>query len=111
MNYARQDGRNALSPVLVPADVAHEFTDRWDDCLAYFLATKLTCIEVDALAELLRALGAAHQAASWLDTHARRDVPGDAHCPSPEAEPCCEFSTDAFHWSPDHASVEDGMRW
>lgn len=47
--------------------------------LAADLAPRLSCIEVDALACLLRALGEPATADTWIQEHATHDELGDAH--------------------------------
>jgi hypothetical protein len=51
----------------------------WDT--AGDVAATLNCGEVDALADLLRAAGAAGTAALWIERHAEGDAEGDAHHP------------------------------
>jgi len=43
------------------------------------LATRLSCRDVDALAEILRARGQVEAAAMWIEEHATGDDEGDAH--------------------------------
>lgn len=43
------------------------------------LATRLSCREVDALAEMLRACGQVEAAEMWIEEHATDDDEGDAH--------------------------------
>ncbi|WP_160150808.1 hypothetical protein [Nonomuraea solani] len=43
------------------------------------MATALNCGELDALAELLTAVGHADLAARWIDAYAKGDNPDDAH--------------------------------
>lgn len=47
--------------------------------LAADVAPKLSCIEVEALAGLLRALGEPAAADTWMQEHATADELGDAH--------------------------------
>lgn len=47
--------------------------------LAGDLAVRLTCVEVDALAGLLRAFGRDEVADLWIAEHATDDDEGDAH--------------------------------
>lgn len=47
--------------------------------LAADVAPRLSCIEVEALAGLLRALGEPATADTWIQAHATDDELGDAH--------------------------------
>ncbi|TCL77894.1 MULTISPECIES: hypothetical protein [unclassified Rathayibacter] len=47
--------------------------------LADDLAVRLTCVEVDALAGLLRAFGGDEAADLWITQHSTDDDEGDAH--------------------------------
>lgn len=49
------------------------------DDLAGEVASTLSCIEADALADVLRTQGAAGAAYRWIRHHAAEDEPGDAH--------------------------------
>lgn len=53
--------------------------------LAADLAPQLSCVEVEALAGMLRALGEPAAADRWLDAHADQDDEGDEHYRSPVA--------------------------
>ncbi|MEU9890215.1 hypothetical protein [Sphaerisporangium sp. NPDC051011] len=66
-------------PMVIPADVADNFTDHFDDDLAHDLATLLTCSEVEALADLLTAMERSGLAEVWIDAHADGDDAGDLH--------------------------------
>lgn len=58
----------------------HEFARKWaDGVLANDLSGKLTCSELDALADLLAALGEEGAAKAWTESHALHDEDGDAH--------------------------------
>lgn len=46
---------------------------------------RMTCTEVEALAGMLRAVGADAAAATWIDAHAVEDEDGEAHCEPGEA--------------------------
>lgn len=50
-----------------------------DDILASDLATKLTCAEVEVLADLMKARGEESAAEMWLELHAAGDKEGDYH--------------------------------
>lgn len=56
-----------------------------EDC-AGDLATKLSCSEVEALADMLTVAGAPEAAALWIDCHAEGDDPGDDHYTGTEDE-------------------------
>jgi hypothetical protein len=47
--------------------------------LATDVGPQLSCVEVEALADLLRALGEPATADTWIQEHARDDEAGDAH--------------------------------
>lgn len=58
-----------------------EFAAVWSDGhLAADLATKLTCIEVEALASMLLSLGQPEAADKWIEFHAEGDDCDDMHC-------------------------------
>lgn len=58
----------------------HEFAQRWaDGMLIDDLSGTLTCSELDALTDLLAALGEETVAQAWTDSHALHDEEGDAH--------------------------------
>ena len=57
----------------------NEFVAVWGMETAHDVATALTCIEVDALACLLRAHGYGDLAEVWLAEHSRADDLGDVH--------------------------------
>jgi hypothetical protein len=46
---------------------------------AFEVGPRMTCTEVDALAGILRAVGADAAAATWLEGHSIEDEEGDAH--------------------------------
>ena len=46
---------------------------------------RMTCTEVDALAGMLRAVGADAAAETWIEAHAVEDEDGDAHFEPGEA--------------------------
>ena len=64
-----------------------KFVEVWGDAhLAGDLAGKLRCAEVEALAEMLTALGASLEAATWIDLHAPSDECDDMHCRCDDCE-------------------------
>ena len=68
-------------------EAAQKFVEAWSDGhLAGDLATKLRCEEVEALAEMLTALGATTAAAEWIDLQAPGDECDDTHCRCDECE-------------------------
>ncbi|MDH2425766.1 hypothetical protein [Sphaerisporangium sp. TRM90804] len=69
--------------MIIPDDIATRFTDAFDPLVAAEVAQSLTCSEVDALADLLTALGRPDLAAEWVDAHADQDDQGDAHYRQP----------------------------
>ncbi|WP_218107233.1 hypothetical protein [Streptomyces agglomeratus] len=71
----------------LPDGLAVDFAAAWtDDILVRDLASRLTCIEVDLLAALLRACGRAPEYGDcWITAHAERDQPGDKHYRGPAA--------------------------
>ena len=52
-----------------------------DGDTVHTLATEMTCIEVDAFAAFLRAVGADEAAAEWIFAHSEGDDEGDRHYP------------------------------
>lgn len=83
----------AVATAPVPREAVDVFRKVWSRSdLAGDLGERLTCTEVEALAELLTALGAPEAAAVWLEAHADGDDPDDAHYrgdgePEPVADP------------------------
>lgn len=57
---------------------ARVWSDSW---LGLQVGTKLTCVEAEAVATLLRATGREDAAAAFVDGHAEGDEYGDAHYP------------------------------
>jgi len=51
-----------------------------DSYLADDIARSLTCLEVEALAGVLRALGDERAAQTWIEFHGSGDDCGDSHC-------------------------------
>ncbi|CAM4055519.1 hypothetical protein NOGI109294_23865 [Nocardiopsis gilva] len=69
-----------MSTATIPTPLAARFLDVWGDAyLADDLGTRLTCHEVDVLADMLAALGDPGAAATWIGAHAVDDDEGDAH--------------------------------
>ena len=65
----------------MPSGPLQTFAEVWSsDHLAGDLGEKLRCEEVEALAGLLRVLGATTAAADWIDAHAVGDECEDTHC-------------------------------
>lgn len=61
-------------------DALNTFLDTWQDGhQASDLAQKLTCGELDALAELFRENGRDDIADQWIESHAPGDEQGDSH--------------------------------
>ncbi len=66
--------------VTIPLEVAGQFIATWDDSmLASSIGERLTCTEVDALAELFTQLGRPQAARVWIECHAEGDDPEDDH--------------------------------
>ncbi|MEV1245111.1 hypothetical protein [Nonomuraea sp. NPDC049750] len=63
----------------ISEDVANAFTTAFGFYTADDVGVRFSCTEIDALAELLIALGHADLADAWVDAHARDDDEGDAH--------------------------------
>ncbi|MER7063921.1 hypothetical protein [Streptomyces albidoflavus] len=63
----------------IPDAVATAFTEAFDGYTADDVAARFTCIEIEALAELLKALGRPDLADTWIEAHALDDDKGDAH--------------------------------
>lgn len=58
-----------------------KFVEIWSDSLlAQNIGTLLRCEEVEALAGMLRALGATTAGGDWIDAHAPGDECDDMHC-------------------------------
>ncbi|MGW0332167.1 hypothetical protein ACWD0J_09910 [Streptomyces sp. NPDC003011] len=94
--------------VSIPADVAHAFTDAW--CTTVIMsdvAASLGCTEVDALTDLLHALGAEQAADEWTATHAQDDEPNDPHFLG-TVPVDASLAADAMHWIPGPADAHDG---
>jgi hypothetical protein len=53
---------------------------------AFEVGPRMTCTEVDALAGMLRAVGADAAAATWIEGHAADDDEGDAHFQAAELD-------------------------
>lgn len=71
-------------------DAAQNFKEVWGDgYLACDLGTKLTCIELEALTRLLRAIGDEQAADTWTECHAEGDDCDDLHCQC-DAPECIE---------------------
>lgn len=60
-------------------DAATHLADVFDAYLAGDVATRFNCVEVEALAELLTALGHTDTAHAWRKAHAEDDDAGDQH--------------------------------
>jgi hypothetical protein len=93
--------------VSIPADIADAFTDAWcTTVITSDVAASLGCTEVDALTDLLRALGAEQAADEWTDAHAQDDEPNDPHFQ--ETVPVdASLAADGMHWSPGPADAHD----
>lgn len=92
--------------VSIPADVAHAFTDAWcTTTITSDVAPRLGCTEVDALTDLLSALGDERAAAGWTDTHAQDDEPNDRHFQGTVPVEA-SLAVDGMHWSPTPADTE-----
>ena len=57
-----------------------------DGLLAFEVGPRMTCTEVEALAGMLRAVGADTAADHWIEGHAADDDEGDAHFQAPELD-------------------------
>ncbi|AGT11953.1 hypothetical protein O156_gp24 [Mycobacterium phage LittleCherry] len=69
----------------LPVNEVRSFLTSWaDGWLAADVAASLSCVEVEALASLLRALGHGSAASTWIEEHAEGDDCGDQHCRCPE---------------------------
>lgn len=60
-----------------------EFADVWTGDVADEVARSLSCMEVDALAQLFRAADREGMALAWINAHAWHDDQGDAHYRDP----------------------------
>ncbi|MEV0766495.1 hypothetical protein [Nocardia sp. NPDC050435] len=64
------------------------FTETFDcGSLAFEVGPALTCLEAEALAGLLGALGSAAGADAWIEGHAASDDCGDMHCQCEDCVP------------------------
>lgn len=69
-----------MSTLITNSDELTHFTGVFSKVdLATDIAPRLSCIEVEALAGLLRALGEPATADTWIREHATDDEIGDAH--------------------------------
>lgn len=68
----------ATTPDTAPAAIS-VFQDTWTGQLAADLGDRLTCTEVDVLADLFTATGRPDLAAVWIDQHSYGDDEGDSH--------------------------------
>ncbi|MEH0433908.1 hypothetical protein QBB34_47965 [Streptomyces stelliscabiei] len=93
--------------VSIPAEVAHAFTDAWcTTVITSDVAAALGCVEVDALADLLCALGAEQAAAEWTDAHAQDDEPNDRHFQG-TVPMDASLAVDGMRWSPTPPDAQD----
>ncbi|WP_435218749.1 hypothetical protein [Streptomyces sp. bgisy034] len=93
--------------VSIPADAAHAFTDAWcNDILTADIAATLGCTEVDALADLLRALGATQAADEWINAHGEDDEPGERHFRG-TVPADASLAVDGMRWRPAPADRQD----
>jgi len=61
-------------------ETASNFLDVFGaDDFANDVASRMTCIEVEAVIFMLRAVRGEAAAATWLDAHAEEDEEGDSH--------------------------------
>lgn len=67
----------------IPETTAATFAGAFSQHLADEVATTLSCSEVEALAELLSALGRHDLGAAWIGAHAEQDDEGDMHYREP----------------------------
>jgi hypothetical protein len=65
--------------MIIPDAVAASFLETFDLYVANDIGTRLSCSEVNALADLLTALGRPDLASAWIEAHARGDDSGDAN--------------------------------
>lgn len=65
--------------MIVPDEVAADFTEAFGMYCAWDVGIRLACSEVDALAALLTAIGREDLAAEWIEAHATDDDEGDDH--------------------------------
>ncbi|MFF4548621.1 hypothetical protein ACFY1J_31045 [Streptomyces sp. NPDC001406] len=89
----------APEAVSIPAEVAHAFADTRCGALTENVAPALNCAELDALAGLLRALGAEQAADEWTAAHAEADSVGDDHFRG-TVPAAVSFDCDAHRWRP-----------
>ena len=69
-----------MTTFTIAPETASNFLDMFGaDDFANDVASRSTCIEVEAVISMLRAVGGEATAATWLDAHAEKDEEGDSH--------------------------------
>ncbi|WP_104081087.1 hypothetical protein [Cryobacterium sp. Y11] len=69
-----------MTTTMIDTDAAATFTEVFAaGDFAGDVGPRMSCTEVDALAGMLRAVGADTAAATWIDAHAAADDEGDSH--------------------------------
>ena len=77
-----------MKTLTIGSNAVVAFTDVFEEAdLAQDIGPRLTCGEVEALSEMLRAVGATAAADYWIEAHAATDDEGDSHRRPTEAEP------------------------
>lgn len=69
-----------MKTITIDSNAVIAFTDVFEEAdLARDIGPRLTCGEVEALSEMLRAVGATAAADYWIEAHATADDEGDQH--------------------------------
>ena len=77
-----------MKTITIDSNPVVAFVDVFEEAdLARDMGPRFTCGEVEALSNLLRAVGAAAAADYWIEAHAATDEEGDSHCRPAEAAP------------------------
>jgi hypothetical protein len=76
-----------MTTIIIAPETASNFLDAFGSVdFADDVAPRMTCVEVETVISLLRAVGGESAAAVWLDAHAEEDEEGDSHyLPPPPA--------------------------
>jgi hypothetical protein len=70
-----------MKTITIDSNAVVAFVDVFEEAdLARDIGPRLTCGEVEALSNLLRAVGATTAADYWIEVHADTDNEGDRHC-------------------------------
>ena len=77
-----------MKTITIDSNPVVAFVDVFEEAdLARDMGPRFTCGEVEALSNLLRAVGATAAADYWIEAHAATDEEGAGHCRPAEAAP------------------------